>query len=188
MFWVRIKMVLAALFWIWPNLGRFGMFIGTFFEVINLMDLHHYLYTTDIIRLCIGIKYMILWHYISMVTYCNSGVPGHFMDSSWGSWSCINMKSEINLEKWCAFYWPTPYVIASNGLSFIQPSAERIIVQSNRSVAQIPQCTSLMSHNAPFCNRNVHMCAHFCYKMVHCRIIVWCIVGFVIRAYYKMVP
>ena len=34
------------------------------------------------------------------------------------------------------------------------------------------------SHNAPvpyptmhhFCNRNVHMCAHFCYKMVHCRI------------------
>ena len=26
-------------------------------------------------------------------------------------------------------------------------------------------------HNAPFCNRNVHMCAHFCYKMVHC--VVW---------------
>ena len=26
------------------------------------------------------------------------------------------------------------------------------------------------SHNAPFCNRNVHMCAHFCYKMMHCGI------------------
>ena len=25
--------------------------------------------------------------------------------------------------------------------------------------SHIPQCT--------FCNRNVHMCAHFCYKMVH---------------------
>ena len=33
--------------------------------------------------------------------------------------------------------------------------------------------------NAPFSNRNVHMCAHFSYKMVHCRIFVWCIVGFV---------
>ena len=30
------------------------------------------------------------------------------------------------------------------------------------------QCTSLIFHNAPFCSRNVHMCAHFCYKMVHC--------------------
>ena len=39
---------------------------------------------------------------------------------------------------------------------------------SDRTVSQIPQCTSLISHNAPFCNRNVHMCAHFCYKMVHC--------------------
>ena len=34
----------------------------------------------------------------------------------------------------------------------------------NRSVSQIPQCTSLISHNAPFCNRNMHMSAHFCYK------------------------
>ena len=39
-----------------------------------------------------------------------------------------------------------------------------------RPVAQIPQCTSSISHNAPFCNRNVYMCAHFCYKMVHCGI------------------
>ena len=40
----------------------------------------------------------------------------------------------------------------------------------NRPVAQIPQCTSSISNNAPFCNRNVYMCAHFCYKMVHCGI------------------
>ena len=26
-----------------------------------------------------------------------------------------------------------------------------------------------------FCNRNVHICAHFCYKMVHCGIFVYCI-------------
>ena len=28
----------------------------------------------------------------------------------------------------------------------------------NRSISQIPQCTSPTSHNAPFCYRNVHMC------------------------------
>ena len=34
------------------------------------------------------------------------------------------------------------------------------------------------THNAPFCNRNVHIRAYFCYKMMHCGIFVWCIVGF----------
>ena len=33
-----------------------------------------------------------------------------------------------------------------------------------------------ISHNAPFCNKNVYMCAHFCYKMVHCGIWDTCIV------------
>ena len=28
----------------------------------------------------------------------------------------------------------------------------------DKLVAQILQCTSPISHNAPFCNRNVHMC------------------------------
>ena len=48
----------------------------------------------------------------------------------------------------------------------------------NRSVAQIPQCIKLISHNAPFCNRK---CAHVCTFLlqngalwdicpVHCRI------------------
>ena len=27
-----------------------------------------------------------------------------------------------------------------------------------------------ISHNSPFCSRNMHMCVHFCYKIVHC---VW---------------
>ena len=51
---------------------------------------------------------------------------------------------------------------------------------SIRLVPQIPWCTSPISHNAPCCSRNVHMCAHFCYKMVHFGIFVRCIVGFVI--------
>ena len=49
----------------------------------------------------------------------------------------------------------------------------------NWSISQIPQCISSISHNAPFCNWNVHMCAHFCYKMEHFGIFNWCIVGFV---------
>ena len=50
---------------------------------------------------------------------------------------------------------------------------------SKSSFSQIPQCIRLLSHNAPLCNRNVHICAHFCYNVVHCGIVVWCIVGFV---------
>ena len=48
-----------------------------------------------------------------------------------------------------------------------------------RPVAYITQCIRQISHNAPFYNRNVHICAHFCYKMVHCGIWYWCSVGFV---------
>ena len=46
-----------------------------------------------------------------------------------------------------------------------------------RPVSQIPQYTSLISHNAPSCNRNLHMCAHFCHKMVHWGIFVKWIMG-----------
>ena len=47
----------------------------------------------------------------------------------------------------------------------------------NRPIPQIPQCAHMWTFllqngalwdNAPFCNRNVHRCAHFFYKMVHC--------------------
>ena len=44
------------------------------------------------------------------------------------------------------------------------PSILSVVSSYNRPVAQIPQCTTAISHNAPFCNRNVHVCAHFCYK------------------------
>ena len=50
---------------------------------------------------------------------------------------------------------------------------------SDRLVAQIPQCTSPIPHNTLFCNRNVHRCARFCYKIVHFGIFVWYHVGFV---------
>ena len=51
---------------------------------------------------------------------------------------------------------------------------------SNRPISQIPQCTCTLSHNALFCNRNVHICSNFCYKIVHYGIFQWCIVGHLI--------
>ena len=57
------------------------------------------------------------------------------------------------------------------------------------TLSQIPQWTSPISHNAPFCNKNVHTCAHFCYKMVHCGTWDWCIAGFVRSVYcMPMIP
>ena len=58
---------------------------------------------------------------------------------------------------------------------------------STRKYVNVPELNNLtnptmhqqISHNAPFCNRNVHTCAHFCYKMVHCGIWNWSIVRFV---------
>ena len=43
----------------------------------------------------------------------------------------------------------------------------------------IPQCT-ICNRNVHTCAHfwNVHTCAHFCYRMVHCGIYDWCIVGF----------
>ena len=56
--------------------------------------------------------------------------------------------------------------------------------------SQIAQCTSPISHNAPFCSSNVHIwvtkkCAHFGYKIVHCGTFVQCIVGFVRLVYWN---
>ena len=73
--------------------------------------------------------------------------------------------------------------------------------ERNKPISQIPRFTRQISRNAPFCNRNVHTCAHFCYKMdlsvtgmcTHVHISVtkwctvgvwnWCILGFVQRVY-----
>ena len=53
----------------------------------------------------------------------------------------------------------------------------------NRPISQIPKYTKQISHDAPFCNRNVHTYAHFCCKMTHCGIWDWCIVGVLQQVY-----
>ena len=47
---------------------------------------------------------------------------------------------------------------------------------------------SPISHNAALLERNVHVSAHFCCKMVHCGILFWCIVGLVRLVYGKVAP
>ena len=59
------------------------------------------------------------------------------------------------------------------------------VLRCNRPISQIPQCIRQISHNAPFCNRNVHICAHFCYKMLHYGIWHRGILGFVKWVYYQ---
>ena len=75
----------------------------------------------------------------------------------------------------------------SNGVQnmqhkLIKPFASKLTYCINPTTHQ-SQCTSpITPKNAPFCNKNVHICdicAHFCYKTVHCGMFVWCIVGFV---------
>ena len=42
--------------------------------------------------------------------------------------------------------------------------------RGNRAISQVMQCIRQNIQNVPVCNRNVHTCAHFCYKMMHCGI------------------
>ena len=48
-----------------------------------------------------------------------------------------------------------------------------------------------ISHNAPFCNRNVYTWAHFCYKTLHCGIWVgalWDLCNTTILSWYENPP
>ena len=71
--------------------------------------------------------------------------------------------------------------------SFIYTLNKRLTKQSwgwwfetpSRSLWRYCNDTSRIPRSAPFCYRNMHMCAHFRYKRVHFGILVWCIVGFV---------
>ena len=73
--------------------------------------------------------------------------------------------------QWVGNNWNNIMIIAYNWQKYFHKHV--------RPVAHIPQWTSPISHDALFCNRNVHIRADFCYKMLHYGIYVWCIVGFV---------
>ena len=86
-----------------------------------------------------------------------------FMGPTWGTSGadrtqvgpCWPHVSPMNFAIWEGLIWPIYPYILGNIFNKKTPSL--------KLVAQIPRCASPISHNAPFCNRNVHMCAHFCY-------------------------
>ena len=110
--------------------------------------------------------------HLSQLTYCGLVMPYGVHDLGQHSHS----------------YWPIAWrqqAITWSSVDFSSMRCRGIHFRVNCTDAQIPENTSHISQNAPFCNRNVHMCAHFCYKMVHSGILVWCIVGFVRWVYCR---
>ena len=86
----------------------------------------------------------------------------------------LDSHAEMFVAGWLSF-WQLPCMV-----SFTENAFRSLVeLQLNCTVLQIPWCTCPISPNAPLCNRNVHLCAHFCYKMAHYGIFVRCIVGFV---------
>ena len=86
----------------------------------------------------------------------------------------IDWSTSVQVVAWCrqatshykSHCWPrsmSPYGVTRPQLVNVTCNGA-----PNTPLAQIPKCTIPMPHNAPFCNRNVNMCTHFCYKMVHC--------------------
>ena len=57
--------------------------------------------------------------------------------------------------------------------------------KNNRPISQILKYIRQISQNAPFCDRKVQTCAHFCYIMVQYRLWDRCIVGCGERIYYS---
>ena len=43
-----------------------------------------------------------------------------------------------------------------------------------------------VTYNAPYYNKTVLMCAHFCYKIVHCGIFVECVTGYVRKSWLNV--
>ena len=85
---------------------------------------------------------------------------------------CHQATSHFLKQCWASFI--SPYGVTRP--KWVNPYQCVPSLQSdNKSVSQIPQCTSPISHNAPL----VHMYAHFCYTVVHCGTFAWCLVGFV---------
>ena len=107
----------------------------------------------------------------ALISNCNnlkvwdliSSFIGHVISYPCWEQSYIILSTTSRL-KWARFNlrWPTTWT--TDILDFY-----------NRQKCPFPYSTQ----NAPLYNRNVHMCAHFCYKVVHCGVFVLHIMGFV---------
>ena len=155
---------------------------------------------TNLLRLCLGTVQC--WYFKRFTTkkYYNIRkryVTGckHFWDpmpeTGYNSFASEVIKLECKLES--TLTKDISYLTLTSELWGVSSILEIIdtvgtalhnICKHSRPISQIPQCTSHISHKAPFCNRNVHMCAHFSHEILHCGKLVWCIVGFVRWVYW----
>ena len=85
-----------------------------------------------------------------------------------------------DLRRYRAHY----YVIVMNNrygvfqMRFVHPANSKHKLPQQLLLAQIPQCTNSMSHNTPFCNRNINVFTILLQNGALCDIL--CIMGLVI--------
>ena len=85
----------------------------------------------------------------------------------------------INLRKRLTHYFKTSLTSPKcNGFDVIETSLPRFCARRLRNVFRTKNGSLGVYRNIPFCNRNLHMCAHFCYKMGQCGIFAECHIGF----------
>ena len=118
-------------------------------------------------------------------TMLQSNIIFHWL-GTYTKWSLIRYSHSVCIQ-YCfdvvaLYFMPNSCQLCTHVLQGCFTDTWAIMIY-NRPISQIPQYIRQISHNASFCNRNVHMCAHFCYKMVHCGIWDWCIVGLVQKVY-----
>ena len=74
---------------------------------------------------------------------------------------------------------PTHVCVVRPQWVLTKPESNTVECAVNGPISQIPQSIKQISHNIPFCNRNVHTWAHdISYKMMHCGLWNWCNVGY----------
>ena len=93
------------------------------------------------------------------------------------TFSLKKMRFKVSSAKWRAFCLDLNVLSWSSSLWRPPPHLLSTVGDRNRPISPIPQCTRIIPQNAPFCNRNVRTCSHFCYKMLHCGTWDYCIVG-----------
>ena len=88
--------------------------------------------------------------------------------------------------KYCQSSRTYKYFILPVHPFYCQPGAEDLQFSRRLPVAQILQCSSSISHNAPFCNRIVHTCALWNICLMHCGI---CEMGLllVLQSWYPVI-
>ena len=149
-----------------------------------------------------SIQQNVLWHPNAFL--CSHSVetkwkPLHRPQWVWGPWSCPTCctPSQHRNHSTKAAIGPPGSLLSSPsnypqtpsfpGMGIQQPQKGRLVPYTGI----VPNVTSTMINLSPVPHptlhhftTEMHMCAHFCYKMLHYGVFVWCILGFVSWIYW----